>query len=220
MRPDVSLIPAPDRSTEKRVPLTPKQRAQLALDQNGRCGCGCGGKLDDLLRRTVSFDSAAGVFTWLPRPASSFASAGAYRSWTAKFAGKPAFSHPDVNGYRVGRVHGVRYKAHRMAWLLVHGHWPTDCIDHINGDRSDNRIANLRDVPKAVNARNAKRRVNCTSGATGVHWNRARQKWRAIIHYDKRCIHLGLFDTIEEAVSARRAANDDYGFGKHHGRAA
>jgi len=49
MRPDVSLIPAPNRSTEKRVPLTPKQRAQLALDQNGRCGCGCGERLDHAL---------------------------------------------------------------------------------------------------------------------------------------------------------------------------
>ncbi|WP_295228031.1 hypothetical protein [uncultured Brevundimonas sp.] len=53
MRPDVSLIPAPDRSTEKRVPLTPKQRAQLALDQNGRCGCGCGERLDHAREGTI-----------------------------------------------------------------------------------------------------------------------------------------------------------------------
>ena len=53
MRPDVSVIPAPDRSTEKRVPLTPKHRAQLALDQNGRCGCGCGERLDHTREGTI-----------------------------------------------------------------------------------------------------------------------------------------------------------------------
>lgn len=220
MKPDFSILPEPDRSTEKRVPLTAKQRAQLALDQNGRCGCGCGERLDDLLRRTVSFNPDTGSFTWLPRLAKTFAGVGAYRSWSAKFEGKAAFTQQGICGYRVGRVHGIRYKAHRVAWLLSYGQWPADCIDHINGDRSDNRIANLRDVSKATNARNAKRRVNCTSGVTGVHWNQARQKWRAIIHYNKRCIHLGLFDTIEEATAARQAANDEYGFGEHHGRAA
>lgn len=53
MRPEVSIIPAPDRSTEKRVPLTPKQRAELALAQKGICGCGCGGKLDHAREDTI-----------------------------------------------------------------------------------------------------------------------------------------------------------------------
>lgn len=220
MKPSVSLIPEPDRSTEERKPLTPKQRAQMMLDQNGICGCGCGGKLDALLKSAVKYDPETGGFTWISRPAETFASKSAHRSWLTRFGGKAAFTQRESNGYFVGRIHGVRYKAHRVAWLLTYGRWPDNCIDHINGDRSDNRISNLRDVSKADNARNAKRRVNCTSGVTGVHWNRARQKWRAIIHFNKRCIHLGLFDTIEEAAAAREAANDDYGFGDHHGRAA
>ncbi|WP_017903577.1 HNH endonuclease signature motif containing protein [Pseudomonas asplenii] len=124
-----------------------------------------------------------------------------------------------VNGW--GYVHfqyqGHTYKAHRVIWLCVYGNWPGE-LDHINGNRSDNRIENLREVSRQENLRNQKVRTNSSTGAMGV--TREGRKWRARIRVDGAFIHLGYFDSIDEAVAARRAANIKYGFHENHGRPA
>jgi len=95
-------------------------------------------------------------------------------------------------GYIQVQVKKRAYLAHRVAWFLTHGNWPENDIDHINGDKTDNRIKNLRDVSKSMNQRNAKRRIDNTSGIIGVrrvvhkntpYWvafwsdTKARNKW-------------------------------------------
>jgi len=115
-----------------------------------------------------------------------------------------------VNGYWNIRVCGHRYPAHVLAWLYVHGTYPADCIDHINGNRSDNRIANLRAATKAENAQNYKTRKDNTSGATGVIWHKRTGKWTAALSINKKNTHLGLFDSFEEAKAVRDAAKRNF----------
>lgn len=121
------------------------------------------------------------------------------------------------NNKKAGAVkHGVylvigyqrkTYQAHRLAWLLYYKEWPKHQIDHINGVFTDNRISNLRDVPQFRNQQNiiAKRSDN-SSGYRGVDWSKQRQKWRARLHNNGVSVHIGFFDTAEEAGLAYLAA--------------
>lgn len=124
------------------------------------------------------------------------------------------------DGYIGMRFDGRYYQAHRLAWLYVHGVWPEGQIDHINGVRTDNRIANLRDVTHPENGKNQRMAANNTSGANGVHWFKARGKWRAEITVDGAKQHVGYFSDIEDAISARMAAEQRLGFHENHGKPA
>lgn len=94
---------------------------------------------------------------------------------------------------------------------MVHVRWPGS-IDHINGDRDDNRISNLRDVPQVINQRNQGRHRSNKSGRTGVCWGTKRQCWLAYIKVNDRQIALGGFSKFDDAVKARIAAEKKYGF--------
>jgi hypothetical protein len=103
-------------------------------------------------------------------------------------------------GYLRITVLGKSYYAHRLAWVYVHGKWPENEIDHINGDKSDNRIKNLRDVTQIQNAQNkvipsSKNK----SSVLGVSWHKRAKKWQAHICIYKERKYLGLFDSIEKA---------------------
>lgn len=119
----------------------------------------------------------------------------------------------ESQGYRHVQIDGRVYKAHRIIWLMVYGEWveyPAYEIDHINGDRADNRLANLRKVTKSGNQRNAGQRVNNTSGVHGVNMKQGR--WVARIWNGPRHVYLGSFKTLEEAAIARKAAERVLGF--------
>ena len=109
-------------------------------------------------------------------------------------------------GYWEIRACGHKYKAHVLAWLYIYGVYPDAFLDHINGDRADNRIENLRQATKAENAQNYKTRKDNTSGATGVIWHKRTGKWAAAISINKRLTHLGLFENFEEAKLVRDCA--------------
>lgn len=112
---------------------------------------------------------------------------------------------------------GVYYRAHRVAWAITHGEWPTSDIDHINGVRDDNRICNLRAVTRSQNRRNSSMRSDNKSGITGVALDKKFNVWRAQIHVDGKHITLGAFPTFEAAVGARRKAALKHGFTERHG---
>lgn len=110
-------------------------------------------------------------------------------------------------GYRRVSVDSKRYLAHRVAWLLVHGKWPDGLIDHRNGLKSDNRIDNLRPADHQLNNENKRGpRSDGTSGFLGVHWEKHASKWRARLVTNGRSIHIGLFDSAEDAHAAYIAA--------------
>ena len=121
-------------------------------------------------------------------------------------------------GYRLIKYNGVRYKAHRIAWILFHGETAGGEMDHINGVKDDNRINNLRVVSTQENQRNTKLNNNNTSGHMGVHFHSRDKKWVARIKIDGKYIHLGYYSSIDEAVDARKKAEIKYGFHKNHGR--
>lgn len=110
-------------------------------------------------------------------------------------------------GYRSVRIDGQTYCVHRIAWAYVHGVWPTLEIDHINRDRADNRIANLRQVTTAENQHNqAFTGRKGTSPLLGAHFNKQAQRWQSSIIVNNKAIYLGLFETDELAHAAYCAA--------------
>lgn len=131
---------------------------------------------------------------------------------------KPAGFLDDRTGYyRVGVGPNTLIKRSRAAFALMEGRWP-ECIDHINGDRADDRWVNLREVTQQENSRNQRRASRNTSGVLGVYWSKKRKKWRSRIGLDGKLLCLGYYETIEEAADARKAAEVQYGFHENHGR--
>jgi len=105
-------------------------------------------------------------------------------------------------GYEVIRLDDKLYKSHRLAWLYVYGNWPNQ-IDHINGDRKDNRICNLRLTSDSENMQNRhKPNPNNTSGHKGVGWHAQTSRWRVKIMKDYKTIHLGHFKNLDDAINA------------------
>ena len=141
-------------------------------------------------------------------------------AWNSKHAGAQALCKPRPDGYLGGRLMGVNYLAHRVMYALAYGRWAAGEVDHINGDRTDNRPENLRDVPKVLNARNAKRAANNTSGATGVMLRKRDSKWIATIRMFGKTHYFGAYQDFFDAVAARKAAEAEFGFHPNHGRKA
>ena len=123
----------------------------------------------------------------------------------------------DGLGYRVITVNGKQHKAHRLIFLFVHGRWPKYEIDHINHDRDDNRIENLREATRPENARNQSIFKTNTSGYIGVSWHKRRERWHARIRVNGKLVFLGSFTCKEEAAQARKEAERKYGFHPNHG---
>lgn len=105
-------------------------------------------------------------------------------------------------GYVYVGIQQKRYLAHRLIWFYVHGSWPPQQIDHINGVKDDNRLSNLRLATGSQNQANTSKQRNNTTGFKGVVFHKPRNKFRAEISYQGTSINLGLFDTAEEAYKA------------------
>lgn len=124
----------------------------------------------------------------------------------------------DRDGYRRICIDGKRYEAHRLVWLIVKGVWPTHQIDHIDGDNTNNRIENLRDVTNRENCLNQKLHVTNSSGHVGVSYHKKQKRWTAQIIVHGKTIRLGSFKQFEDAVAARQAAQQQHGFHTNHGK--
>ena len=142
----------------------------------------------DRLKQLLSYDERTGLFHWL-----------ANRRFVKQgdVAGSPSVAH----GYRIISVDGKNYKAHRLAWLYITGEFPRRDVDHINGSRSDNRWANLRNADDQLNMENRRHaQKNNSCGYLGVRWDRG--KWRAALQLNGKKINAGRFKTAEEAHAA------------------
>ena len=105
------------------------------------------------------------------------------------------------HGYWVVKLGRVSHRAHRLAWFLHYGEWPVGEVDHINGNRHDNRWANLRAANRSENNQNTGKRSDNTSGFRGVWLNKDKQKWSAMITHKGKRTFLGNFETPEEAYA-------------------
>ena len=121
-----------------------------------------------------------------------------------RLTGSTGFVHQD--GYVRVSIRNKTYPASRIIWWHIHGEWPDGDIDHINRVKADNRLANLRVLPRSENVRRSQRPYRSTTGCRGIATNKRGKPYRANIDIRGKKIHLGCFDTIEEAVAARRAA--------------
>lgn len=148
------------------------------------------------LRELLSYDPETGLFRWR----------------VSRGRAKAGMSTGYVNneGYSLIGIDQRLHKAHRLAWLYVHGVWPTDQLDHINNIRHDNRIANLREATNAENGQNRVKRVDNTTSKTGVCWYIKYNCWQARITVMGKRIHLGYFAKWEDAVDARTKAKSEH----------
>jgi hypothetical protein len=133
----------------------------------------------DRLRELLHYDPETGLFTWLV-------------TTPKKTRGKLGGFHSD-QGYLLLGLDGNKYRIHRLAWLYVYGCWPDGDLDHIDGNPSNNRIANLREATDAQNLANSKKPITNRSGYKGVSWHAGAGKWHAGIRHNGRSIYLGLF---------------------------
>jgi hypothetical protein len=144
------------------------------------------------LRELLDYDPETGVFRW--------------RETRGRARNGERAGSDNGAGYLVVEIGGRGYRAHRLAWLYVHGAWPPGKLDHDSNVRSDNRIANLRLATHAQNARNRKRRRDNETGFKGVHLRKDTGRYRATITLSGCDIALGNFDSADEAASAYASA--------------
>jgi hypothetical protein len=145
------------------------------------------------LLEVLSYNLVTGLFTWEVN-----------RSHSAR-VGMVAGTR-DTKGYIRIRVDGVDYRAHILAWFAHYRLRPTGEIDHINRDKTDNRISNLRVVNRRENILNRGIQKNNTSGHTGINWRKDYKKWTASYTVNKKQVHVGYFTNVRDAVAARATA--------------
>ena len=157
------------------------------------------------LKETLHYNPETGVFIWLKTP-------------RGKVKAGDVAGHKDSDGYIIIKIAGKEYKAHRLAWLYVHGAMPEKIMDHINHVKADNRIINLRCVSHIENQKNRSLWRKSKTGITGVLRDSRSKMWLARITVDKKLIYLGVFDCFFSACCVRKSAENKYGFHANHGR--
>lgn len=161
----------------------------------------------DILKKSLSYDPSTGLFHWLVK--------------------KPNVNIGDVAGtkrkndgktYIIITISGKKYRAHRLAFLYMNGSFPEMLCDHINGDGTDNRWCNLREVNHVGNNRNMRLRSDNTSGVAGVYWNKKDKRWQVTLKTGKSRGYIGQFKLLEDAVKARLEAEINNDFHQNHGQ--
>lgn len=176
----------------------------------------------EYLKECLDYCPHTGLFAWKKRPKQHFERMPDWQGWNNRYPGKLAGAVQDMKACRTNYIliciSDKLHKAHRLAWLYMHGTYPDNNIDHINGDGTDNRIVNLRDVTNAENHRNQRRPINNSSGTIGVCWHSYRKAWSSRINLNGKRVNLGYFDDINEAIATRKTAEVEYGYHPNHGR--
>lgn len=175
------------------------------------------------LKQCLDYNPDTGELTWKHRDKWMFPSDRGWKIFNTRFAGKVACAHHNAGYIHINSIiYGHHYKvlAHRLAWYIHTGFVPDKEIDHINGNKKDNRISNLRLVTPAENQKNRALQRNNKSGYSGVSWNKKASKWAAVIKVNRNKVFLGWFQNKEDAIAVRKQAEREYGFHENHGRAA
>lgn len=145
------------------------------------------------IKELLNYDELTGVFTWVVNRKGRYGKIG-------HIAGTLA-----MRGSIHIMVDGKKRLAHRLAWLYIYGIFPIDMIDHIDGNPINNKITNLRECNVSENGRNRLAQKNNTSGFKGVTWHKTRGKWRSSMMLNRKSIHIGHFDSANQASIAYEA---------------
>jgi hypothetical protein len=150
----------------------------------------------EYLKSILDYDLDTGIFTWKVNK-SKTAKAGDVAGWLD-------------NGYRGIEINNKSYKAHRLAWLYVYGEMPKNLIDHVDGNRSNNKISNLREATYQTNSANYKTPKTNKSGVKNVSWYKNLNKWVVSISVEKTKKTIGYFDDLEFAELVAVEARNKY----------
>jgi len=148
------------------------------------------------LKSLISYNPDTGVFTWIK------SGIGISKDLISGYI--------ENNGYRRIKINGKKYLGNRLAWLYMTGEWPSRFIDHINGEKDDDRFCNLREATQSQNCMNRKTTSKNTSGTTGVSWSKNDKKWVSYINVNRKRKTLGLFKDKERAIQVRKFAEFIY----------
>ena len=107
----------------------------------------------------------------------------------------------DKKGYRRVMINNKSYKTHRLVFMMHYGYLPKQ-VDHIDGNKLNNNIENLRQATHGQNRQNSKIQKNNTSGVKGINWQKRDNKWQARVMLNKKSHQIGYFETLEEAKKA------------------
>lgn len=156
------------------------------------------------LKDLYDYDPLTGVFS--------------YRNVRGKYSGDVAGTKK-ADGYIQMKVKGRTYKAHHLAWFYEHGVW-AEVIDHIDHNKSNNAIANLRATTYKANAKNQSLRCDNQSGVQGIHWQASKNRWVARIREGSKFLWEKKypFDQFDTAVAEREAKLQELGFHINHGK--
>lgn len=143
-----------------------------------------------VLKEYLRYEPESGAFYWVKRSSD--------KTKVGQRAGRPR----SVGGYWQVTVLGKTYYAHRLAWAFVHDAWPDAQIDHRNGLKGDNRIANLRVASSTLNLANIGAKRDNTSGCKNVHWCNTKQRWVAKVKFSGKTRHVGTYSDFDAAVQA------------------
>jgi hypothetical protein len=159
------------------------------------------------LKELLHYDPETGVFKWKI--------ANSYRIKIGDVAGY--INGSNGSGYTIITVFNKPYGAHRLAWLYTHGKFPEDQIDHINKDKTDNRLVNLRAVSNKENGKNKFIPTNNTSGHIGVVWDTKNNRWKVQVRGGSKAYH-GSFECKSDAVARAKKVYKELGFHENHGK--
>ena len=158
-----------------------------------------------LLRQLLTYEEDSGKLFWKARN-------DARKEWNTRFCGKEAFTTKHMHGYFTGRVLYGTYLAHRIIWAMSYDEWPHNEIDHIDGNRQNNRLTNLRAATRQENSRNRIPSPNKTSQFLGVSFRIRKSPWRAVINIDGKHKELGYYKSeVDAALAYDKAASEHYG---------
>ncbi len=166
------------------------------------------------LKECLSYDPESGIFTWLKRPRHHFRTKQGQVISNNIFGGKPAGCR-SKSGYWHIHLGTLFCKGHHLAFLYMTGAYPSGVVDHIDHDCSNNKWCNLRDVSRSVNGRNRAMGLNSKYSVMGVYPSGS--KWKASIKADGKQKYLGIFESYEDAVVARKSAEATFGYHPNHG---
>lgn len=163
----------------------------------------------DYVNEWYRFDDVSGHFVWAK-----------YKKCIRGVGQRAGSNYTSNEGYLYSIIRVLRkpLREHNVVWLLHFGAWPEQELDHIDGNGLNNRVTNLRDVPHVQNNKNMRLNSRNKVGVSGVRWNKGKQKWQARIHHNYQDHWLGLFDVLEDAIAARKAAEIELGYHPNHGR--